>query len=430
MRRHPVGRIIFDPEDLQQKFAEVYTFCIENEIDLSVESFRFDLDDSKKIQMFDLTNLLSQEYDEDIYFTDDDEISICLPRAYDSEEVPFGYFYQFMHSAIQGSTVDDKRFISPKLALFHVNCDPFVQEKIDRLDLSVEQQWGDTDIVVSLVQGLTSYGIRLAIDGDYDKYFPPMTIEDTFIQIKSKDVMDPQTFQHIVDAYIFELESTYSLSIHPSERQTCLHYVEDATTEDDDDNTIGMRRLLKGKGISTLLKIYNASNEVDDNEFRILNYTKIIEYVSQTVIRKEMLDSILKKLYSPKVLQPDATYILQLEQLYDEHRNNKRDHQAIRLTVETCCDLTDLIDIAPIFLKKISNLKERDNKQLRTECFEELAGSISDTRNMIAHAKTNYRLKGGECPSEQLGNFADCLKLVAAQVIRWFDRQHEDSRII
>ncbi|UJF32178.1 hypothetical protein [Paenibacillus hexagrammi] len=108
-----------------------------------------------------------------------------------------------------------------------------------------------------------------------------------------------------------------------------------------------------GKGISTVLEIYNSCNEVEDNEYRILNYTKVIEFVSQTVLRKEMLESIMKKLYSPKVLQPDATYMLELEQLYDEHRNNKKDHQAIKLTVETCCDLTDIIDIAPVFLKKL-----------------------------------------------------------------------------
>ncbi|WP_090955801.1 hypothetical protein [Paenibacillus sp. OK060] len=139
----------------------------------------------------------------------------------------------------------------------------------------------------------------------------------------------------------------------------------------------------------------------------------------------------MKKLYRPKVLQPDATYVLELEHLYDEHRNNKKDHQAIKLTVETCCDLNDLIDTVPKSLKKFSEVKKKsDSKELRASCLEELAASISDTRNLIAHAKTNYKLKGKECPSGQLKEFASCLEIVAIQVIRWFARQHKESRII
>lgn len=429
-KRGNVSSIKFESEEVRQRFTEVFLFCYENKINLSVECIGLHPPLVRK-EDFDLNVYLeTEELDEDTVIDDDTEIRIGLPRA-ENEDVSLGYFYQAMQDALQGRIEDDTLFISPKRVFVHVDCNQVLLEKISHEELSLRQAWGDNTIGVSIVQGLTSYGIRLSLDGYYDKYYPPMVSEDTFIEIQALGNMNRQTIEEIIEAYIFELQCIFStLGIQRSIRPTMI-YDPYEDVEDDQEHTLRMRPLIKGKGMFTLLQIYNSSNQVEDDEYRILNYTKIIEYVSQTVVRKEMLDSILIKLYSPRVLQPDATYILELEELYDEHRKNQRDHQAIKLTVETCCDLTDLIDIAPSFLKKFSETRQKEvNKQAKAACFEELAGSISDTRNMIAHAKTNYKMKGKECPSDQLSAFADCLKVVAIQIIRWFARQHEDSRII
>ncbi|OPH61221.1 hypothetical protein BC351_14865 [Paenibacillus ferrarius] len=426
-----MGRVLFESEELKKRFYETFLYCEENNIDFMVDSI--DLDPYSLGKDFILTEFLNKEdFEEDVYITDNTEIRVILPHSEDDEEISFGYFYQAIRNALQGRIEENKQFISPYLYLVHVSCDFILLEKLNQHSYSIKQQWGDTDIHISITQGLTSFGLRLTMDGEYDEYYPPVLSNETFIEVLAKDKMDPQTFEEIVQSYIFELQATFPLNVQRSIRITGIDYYDD---EDEvavlNKQQIKMRPLMRGKGISSLLKIYNSCNEVQDNEFRILNYTKVIEYVSQTVIRKEMLDSVLKKLYSPKVLQPNATYILELEKLYDEHRNNKKDHQAIKLTIETCCDLADIIDTAPVFLKKHNELKKnRDNKELRSACFDELANAVSDTRNMLAHAKTNYKLKGNECPNDQLSEFADCLKVVAIQVIRWFARQHEDSRII
>lgn len=49
---------------------------------------------------------------------------------------------------------------------------------------------------------------------------------------------------------------------------------------------------------------------------------------------------------------------------------------------------------------------------------------------MYAHAKTNYDLKGDECPSEQAYEFSHLMDIISQQIIRWFSRQQEDLRII
>lgn len=423
-----MGKIIFASEDLKQKFRDIFLFCNEHEIEMDVDCIDFDAYELSKSDSFDLEDYFNEnDFVEDVHITEDTDIKIIPPRSDTYEELPLDYFYSMMKESLSGKIEDDMRFTSPRLALFYIESDYTLLEYIE--NLSINQQWGDTEVDVDLVRGLTSFGIRLTIDGNFDKYCPPLLDDDTFIEIRSEDDLDIQDFEDIVEAYIFELQSSFSLKVRKSARPTGLGYLE--KIQEDPGTDVRLRPLMNGKGISTLLKIYNSCNDVEDNEFRILNYTKVIEYVSQTVIRKEMLDSILKKLYSSKVLQPDATYILELEQLYDEHRNNKKDHQSIKLTVETCCDLSDLVDIAPTFLKKFSELKKKgENKDLRALCLDELSSSISDTRNMIAHAKTNYKIKGKECPRDEMEEYANCLKVVATQVIRWFARQHEDSRII
>lgn len=52
------------------------------------------------------------------------------------------------------------------------------------------------------------------------------------------------------------------------------------------------------------------------------------------------------------------------------------------------------------------------------KAFDEVANTISNTRNMLAHAKTNYEKKGKECPEEQLDDFAKCLDILAQQIVR------------
>jgi hypothetical protein len=49
---------------------------------------------------------------------------------------------------------------------------------------------------------------------------------------------------------------------------------------------------------------------------------------------------------------------------------------------------------------------------------------------MFAHAKTNYDLKGDECPMGDLQEFSNLMDIISQQIIRWFSRQQEDTRII
>lgn len=424
-----MSRIQFSSDEILERFREIFIFCNEEGIQLLSDEIE-EVDSSD----YNFEQFLELDYDEDVVIDDDTIIKLYLPYSDEGYNTGINDFYEMMQQTSKGKIEDEMQFFSPKFSLFYVEGElsPQVRFPVDKISI-VEQKWNDTEIIVELVQGFTCYGLRLTMDNLYDKYYWPMAMEDTFIQIKANDNLSSQDFKEIAEAYVFELQSSYSLDIQLSVRPTSiLSEYDDFDDETSHDHMKELRPLLNGKGINALLKIYNSCSKIEDNEFRILNYTKVIEYVSQSVVRKEMIESIQRKLGSSRALQPDATYILELESLYDEHRNNKnKDSQAISLTVGICCDITDLLESAPDFLKKFKEFKSRgDVGDLRSKCLDELAGSISDTRNMIAHAKTNYKLKGKECPSDQLEEFATCLKIVATQVIRWFARLGEESRVV
>ncbi|TVX93061.1 hypothetical protein [Paenibacillus agilis] len=406
--------ITFCTHDLEKKFNEIKEFCDEYGILISY-------DNKEKF------------YNEFIKISKETELVVLLPGESAifslTERTNFLEFHNLINDAKNGKIVNDSKFISSNRVLVYTDChEKYELDFIPVDELKITDIWNSKKITVSLRNGLNCYSLRLTMDRLYDKYFPPLLESDLFIEITSSETIEEESIDAIVQAFIFELGTSLGLNLYTPNRQNFIG--EDIEEDEFNDDPIRLRPLLQGKGLSDVINIYNSANEIRDPEFLILMYTKVIEYVSQTVLRKEMVDSITKKLHSPTSLKPDANFILELEKLYDEHKLRTKDSQAIKLTIETCCDIMDLVSFAPPFLKKIKKFDLSSSKEERSKCLEELASAISDTRNRIAHAKTNYRLKGYECPEDQLGDFATCLKTVASQIIRWFARQSEESRII
>jgi hypothetical protein len=411
--------IIYVSDDMELEVRSILSFCKKYGIDFDF----IDFDD------------LEGDYDEEIIIDKNTEIRIAFPETEDFQEaLTIEELSTMIEDAVNGEILEDYKFISKNSVLISIQCDNPKIHDPKLLQYYIVQKWNGKEYKINLVKELSSFGIKLTIDGLYDDYAPPVSGDDLFIEITSKDEIENESINEIVQAFIFECSSSLDLNLHLFPRATNVQLWDDRDDEDDENNSdpngYKLRPLLQGKGMADLLYLYNSCNQIYDPEYLILTYTKVIEYVSQTVLRKEMLESIAKRLHSPRTLNPDATYILDLEKLFTEHRNNQKDSHAIKLTVETCCDIIDLVPILPKYLIHSRKLKATNNKPFRDEALSELAIAISDTRNMIAHAKTNYNNKGNECPKDQLMDFSNCLKVVASQTIRWFSRQHEDSRIV
>ncbi|PEA56062.1 hypothetical protein CON64_05385 [Bacillus pseudomycoides] len=277
-----------------------------------------------------------------------------------------------------------------------------------------------------MIGGVSTFNLALTLAHEYNEEYPPSHYDDVFIEIRSNTELNEEIVDSLVQSYIFEVKSTLGIELHRSQR---YHYEEEDSVEEEA-TPEKLRPLLRGKGVGELLRLYNSSLSVQDVEILLLTYTKVIEYVSQTVIRQELVQETLKKLASPRALVPDANYILELNKVFDGYKNNQKDFQAIKLTIKTCCDIHEIVTIAPEFLKLTKKITIDSKLEDIQTALGEVSDAISNTRNMFAHAKTNYEKKGKECPEDQLFDFAKCVDILAQQIIRWFARQHEDNRII
>ena len=284
-----------------------------------------------------------------------------------------------------------------------------------------------------MTRGFTLFGLLITARGDWEKYFPPITEEECFVEIRFPVDTPDLTVRNISEAYIFELSTSHKIQLTKSPRPI-LDYDEHLYEEEDENEAapdpLRLRPLLIGSGMPGILELFNKATSVGNQEVAILFYVKVIEYASPTILRKKLTTTIQNKLYSPRAMSPDAQFIIELDRLFQENRIYKKDREAIALTIEQCCDIDELKWVAPPFLINLATITDRSTKQDKDMAAREFAYALSSTRNSIAHAKANYEPTSEECPETQLNQFVDCAALASQQVIRWFARSPEHVRVI
>jgi hypothetical protein len=375
---------------------------------------------------------LSEDYEndesdeEDLVIDEDYELSVWFPDSYYENQHTIGELFDMVYEATNVSDFNEYKLVGKRVALFYI--DSQLQELMYGLEVpTIREVIDEQEYTINVVSGLTSYGIKLVIDDNFNKHVPPVDEYDTFIEISAENSLDKSLIESLVEAYLFELKSTLGINIRLSARVTYDSLYEEPEYKTD---TTRLRPLLRGKGVHELLKLYNSTLATTNSEILVLTYTKVIEYVSQTVIQQDLINSVTKKLFSSKALNPDANYILELSKIFERNRTNQKDYYAIKLTIETCCDIEEIVEEVPQFLRFTKKLNKDSKSSDKVKALEEVANAISNTRNMYAHAKTNYENKGMECPPDQLDEFTKCLDILTQQVIRWFAKKHEDNRVV
>jgi len=286
-------------------------------------------------------------------------------------------------------------------------------------------------VKVCLATGFTLFAMHVVDAGLDHEYFPPVSAsEEAFVEVSCSHNLTEEDSLAFVHAYVFELSATAGAEFVLSPR---LEVDEDPFgefSEESSDLPRRFRPLATGKGISELLSIYNRAIGTLDDELRLLCFTKVIEFVAQTVIRRQSTELIRAKLMSSRAISPDAQFITELELLMEQQRAFKKDREAIRLTVSQCCDSTELARHSPPFLKEllVSNLAADPKAQALA--LPRFADVLYSTRNAIAHAKANYTATGDECPAAQVPAFTACAKVAAEQVIRWFEAIPTGQRVV
>lgn len=287
------------------------------------------------------------------------------------------------------------------------------------------------EFVCCLARGFTLFGILITSKGDWDKYFPPIIEEECFVEIRFPVGTSELMVRNISEAYMFELSTSHKINLTKFPRPTFEEYWH---CDDDENETtpepLRLRPLLVGKGMHGIIELFNKARSSVKVDISLLFYVKVIEYASPTILRQKLTTTIQNKLSSPRAMNPDASFILELDRLFQENRTFKKDKEAIALTIEQCCDIDELKRVAPPFLKRLATVSDSSAKQDRDLAAREFAYALSSTRNSIAHAKANYEPTGEECPETQLLQFVECAEIAAQHVIRWFARSPEHARVL
>ncbi len=387
------------------------------------------------------------EFDDEINIDGDTLITLHPDKTDDLEiyvDISIQDFISIMKAYRTINRIDSEKCISQNEALYvtDVREKEYLMYQVFSSDFNgfendvavFSAEYKGKKVRCSIVHGVTLFGLKLLEMREYTEYCPPVTDQDYFIKITGENLTN-EDFDEIVNAYIFELSSCNVINLSLSYRPQPEDF-EDEKADEFLNQSQYMRTLLYGKGIDEIIKIYNGALKSFDTERKIIQYTKVIEFVSQTVIRMEKTERIQCKLSSIRALKSDANFIKELELAFDDFKDKySRDSEAIKSTIFRCCDIKEICDLAPEYLKKIRGLKKQlgNQKANRVELLDaaksELAQSISDTRNAISHAKANYTPKGKECPDEEIDYFLEMVRMIAVQVIEWYANIHENQRI-
>jgi len=301
---------------------------------------------------------------------------------------------------------------------------------LSKATFRTEVQVNGQTVEAGLITGFNVFSLHVVAAGLDHEYFPPVGSEEAFIEVNFPEKLTEDQIAQFVQAYLFELSATVGCEFVVSPRQE----IEDAEADEYEGGLVRtphrLRPLVTGKGIADLLTIYNRGVGTVDDELKILCFTKVIEFVAQTAIKRQSTETIHGKLMSSRAISPDAQFISELELLIEQQRVFKKDREAIRLTISLCCQATELSPTSPKFIKELSLPDLASDVKLQTAALNKFSDVLYSTRNSIAHAKSNYVPTGDECPSEALHQLATCSRRAAEQAIRWFASIPDPQRVI
>ena len=286
-----------------------------------------------------------------------------------------------------------------------------------------------TAYYASLYNGFCIFHLMVEESGNYDEYNPSYSPYDYFVRIRcDQSPIDMGIADSLASAYVFELQASFEILLPFSKGR-----IETATSDRSAETLFGLENqmfpLIHGIGATDLLNLYNTAKNTDDVDFKILGFTKTIEYIAPTITQKELIENVSLKLTSLSVFKPSASFISELGAIYDKHRNTTtKDSELIKLSILTAVTLDEVWSYVPSFLKGKQVTLPTDSDH--NAWLERIAECIYSTRNEIAHAKANYDKRGTECPAKHKTEFARLLDNVAVRCIRWFALQPEEKRVV
>lgn len=294
-------------------------------------------------------------------------------------------------------------------------------------------------INISLYWESEIYILRTFFDNNFSEDYPLRIQPEVFIDInfdKGKKITNEE-ISELVNVFIYDvfINKGYKILLMPRENIEYMQYYEETYQEDEEEDYTEINENIFGKGMNQVIKLFNNAEGYNVDR-AIVEYVKVIEYVSVTVVRKNIIQETQKKLKEVNAVDSEANYVLEIIELFEcMKQKNKSDADMIKSAIKECVDILRISTYAPKFITSLYNLEEKiaanvaKQNTLNSQAVADLARCISDTRNNLSHAKANYNEKGYECPDNQKDEFVMLLRNICIEVITWFSNTDEKIRI-
>jgi hypothetical protein len=282
-----------------------------------------------------------------------------------------------------------------------------------------------------IVSGHTPFAFAIAAAGGTDDDYGVLTWHDSsfFLEIRYEGQLSKADVDGLADAFLFELSASSGIDFK-RDPYPMVDYDFPDKAEHEELEEARLRPLSSGAGLSEAHLLYLQAIRTDVLPFQIITFAKVLEYISATVIRRAGHAQIRQRLLAAEALRPDAAFIQGLTTLIQDQQIYRKDAEALKVTVQTCCDPTLLAPLAPKNLSGLRSVSVASDERARTSTLSELSECISSTRNQLSHAKANYSPTGRECPEESLPELANCMRTAAVQAIRWLESIPADQRVV
>lgn len=389
-----------DNELLKQNFKEAVKFLKDNRLNIGITE-----------------DCLDYEYDMDI---SDETLITIYPN--DEDETEFISVKDFIniYKSLNEYTMDEEGTIWGENKVFFL-LDAINNKTLFNLDNLLKS------FKLNLILEDKSYNFKFM--DPYDPIYLILSCKEGIIydrrniilNITSNLAIERNVINKLLNALIFELSSSYNLKLE----KYFIGY-----KEDEEENKINFDKispLLTNNGTDAAIQIYNKAISVDDIDYKILCFVKVLEYIAPTVVKEALNEDVIQKLSSLEKSSLNAKYVSELQALFKRYNKyDEKDSELIRFTIFKVVNFDEIKDILPKFI--CGNFKSIENR--KNEILGNLAKTISNTRNQIAHAKANYQMKGNECPEEEKEKLIEILTIIARQCIRWFDRQPDYKKVL
>jgi hypothetical protein len=382
-----------------------------------------------------------REYEEELIYTEEaieefledqsdfKELPYCFPGEGDYVYIEINEFFRICDE-IKHINIVNRGYVKTNLHNYYIVGLSNLEDEVVLRDYHNIQTIDEKTFSIRLVNESFIVGLAAV---DLDAYEENLDIGaiTSYLAIEivysnEKERLDFKEEKKIIESYIFEIADSTGIALFFSEMNGSEHYDLEAF-EEGLNYTEHLRKL---EPYNDGMKLFVSAIQINDLELKFFNFYKVLEHFSPIAANLEANELMRKKLDAPRSAFENGDFIRSIFDLAISIKDKFNDEDLIKTCFNICFDFVGLYKLLPESIKKkikqqlkIQELTYSTNQQKILSAANLTAKIIYKTRNMVVHAKSNFKSTGEEIQNKELLQLNVFMKAASSQAIRWYSRQ-------